>query len=128
MSKFALDEFNNVNGHIIFYKLIENDHCYWNEFCIEIENEGTYYEQIFALTSQMDDKAKLKSLSSTKHKSFETNVKGVSGFEFRTHDLRAYGIKDTDGNIIIFAGKKANQKKDEVQFRAIVKRYINSKK
>ena len=128
MSIFVLDEFNNVNGNITFYKLIEDGHCYWNEFCIELENEGTYYEQIFTLTSQMNDKANLKSLPEKKHKSFETHVKGISGFEFRTRDLRAYGINDKEGNIIILAGKKANQPKDEVQFRSIVKRYINSKK
>lgn len=128
MSKFALDEFNNVNGQITFYKLIEDGYCYWNEFCTAIQEEGMYYEQIFALTSQMNDKSNLKSLPNTKHKSYATHVKGVSGFEFRTRDLRAYGISDKEGNIIIFAGKKANQARDEVQFRSIVKRYINAKK
>jgi len=127
MSIFVLDEINNVNGDITFYRLIEDGHCYWNEFCIALENEGTYYEQVFTLTSQMNDKAKLKSLPEKKHKSFATHVKGVSGFEFRTKDLRAYGINAIEGNIIIFAGKKANQPRDEVKFRSIVRRYIDSK-
>jgi hypothetical protein len=128
MSSFVLDDFNNVNGTINFYKLIEDGVCYWNEFCIALENEGTHYEQIFALTSLMDRKSNLKSLAKEKYHDYDTKVKGVSGFEFKTSDLRAYGIKDALGNIIIFAGKKSNQKKDEVTFRSIVKRYSESKK
>jgi hypothetical protein len=127
MSKFVLDEFNNVNGTIDFYKLIEDGVCYWNEFCIEVEKEGTHYEQIFSLTAIMDRKSKLKGLAKDKYHDYDTKVKGVSGFEFKTKDLRAYGIKDDIGNIIIFAGKKSNQKKDEATFRSIVKRYIESK-
>jgi len=127
MSKFVLHEINNVNGIIKFYRLIDDGVCYWNEFCIKLEAEGTYYDQVFSITAQMNDKANLKSLPKNKHKSFNTKVKGVSGFEFRTRDLRAYGISDEDGNVIIFAGKKANQPKDEIQFRSIVKRYIESK-
>jgi hypothetical protein len=127
MSKFVLDEINNVNGTIRFYKLIEDGICYWNEFCLALQAEGTYYDQVFSITSQMNDKANLKTLPNTKHKSFNTKVKGVNGFEFRTRDLRAYGINDENGNVIIFAGKKANQGKDEIRFRSIVKRYIESK-
>jgi len=128
MSKFALDEINNVIGQITFYKLIEDSYCYWNEFCTELENEGTYYDQVFSFTAQMNDKANLKSLPETKHKAFATQVKGVNGFEFRTRDLRAYGISQNEGNIIVIAGKKAEQHKIEIQFRSIVKRYIESKK
>lgn len=128
MSKFVLDEFNNVNGKITFYKLIEDGRCYWNELCLALEAEGTYYEQIPALISQMNDKANLKSLPKSKHKAFATHITGISGFELRTHDLRVYGIHDKVGNIIILGGKKANQNKDEVKFRAIVKSYNDSKK
>jgi hypothetical protein len=128
MSTFVLDEMNNVNGTITFYRLIEDGVCYWNEFCMSIENEGTHYEQVFALTAQMNRKANLHSLSEKKYHAYDTNVPGISGFEFKTKDLRAYGIKDGDGNTIIFAGKKSNQRTDEVMFRSIVKRYIESKK
>ncbi|MDR3693517.1 hypothetical protein [Mucilaginibacter sp.] len=106
MSKFVLDEFNNVNGTITFYKIIEDGVCYWNEFCKTIEKEGIWYEQIYTLISQMDRKAKLKSLPKEKYHDYSTGVKGVNGFEFKTKDLRAYGIKDELGNVIIFAGKK----------------------
>jgi hypothetical protein len=128
MSKFALDEMNNVNGVITFYRLIEDGVCYWNEFCVEIEKEGTHYEQVFALTAQMNRKANLQSLAEKKYHAYDTKVTGVSGFEFKTKDLRAYGIKDEQGNIIIFAGKKSNQDDDEVTFRSIVKRYTESKR
>jgi hypothetical protein len=128
MSIFVLDEINNVNGSITFYRLIEDGLCYWNEFCLEIEREGNYYEQVFTLTSQMNSKANLKSLPKEKYHDYDTKVKGVSGFEFKTRNLRAYGIKDELGNIIIFAGKKSNQSKDETTFRSIVKRYSESKK
>jgi len=128
MSRFVLDEINNVNGNITFYRLIEDGICYWNEFCLELEREGTYYEQVFAITAQMNRKANLKTLPKDKYHDYDTKVKGVSGFEFKTRNLRAYGIKDEQGNIIIFAGKKANQPKDEITFRSIVKRYSDSKK
>jgi hypothetical protein len=127
MSKFVLKEFNNVNGTITFFKLIEDGYCYWDEFCKGIQREATWVEQLDALVSQMDDKANLKTLSEKKHKEFSTGIKGISGFEFRTRDLRAYGIKDEQGNVIIFAGKKTTQDKDEIKFRSIVKRYISSK-
>jgi hypothetical protein len=128
MSKFVLDEFNNVNGTITFFKIIEDGVCYWNEFCKTIQNEGVWVEQLDTLISQMDRKANLKSLPKEKYHDYSTGVKGVSGFEFKTRDLRAYGIKDELGNVIIFAGKKNSQNKDEEKFKSIVKRYSNSKK
>jgi hypothetical protein len=126
MSRFVLDEINNVNGQITFYRLIEDEHCYYNEFCMTMEREGTYYDQVFRFKSQMNDKANLQPLSKSKHKAFATHVKGVSGFEFRTYDLRLYGIDSKLGNIIILGGKKSDQSKNEVQFRSIVKRYSES--
>jgi len=126
MSKFVLDEFNNVNGIITFYKLIDNEYCYWNEFCKSIQKEGVWVEQLDALISQMNRVANLESMPEKKYHPYSTKVKGVIGFEFRTKDLRAYGIKDKKGNIIICAGKKNSQDDDETQFRSIVKRYSNS--
>jgi hypothetical protein len=128
MSKFVLQELNNVNGKITFFKIIEDGVCYWNEFCKTIQNEGIWIEQLDTLISQMDTKANLKSLPKEKYHPYSTEVKGVNGFEFKTRDLRAYGINDDFGNVIIFAGKKNSQDKDEVKFKSIVKRYSGSKK
>ena|ERR1035437_1147683 len=128
MSKFALKEYNNVNGIITFFKIIEDGFCYWDEFCKSIQAEGTWEEQLDVLVSQMDSKANLKPLSDKKYKEISTGIKGIKAFEFRTWDLRAYGIKDEKGNIIILAGKKATQDKDISQLKSIIKRYLSSKK
>lgn len=128
MSKFVLKELNHVNGTITFFKIIEDGVCYWDEFCKGIQRDGTWVEQIAALVSQMDAKANLKPLSEKKYKEISTGIKGIISFEFRTWDLRAYGIKDENGNIIILAGKKTTQDKDISQFKSIIKRYLLSKK
>ncbi|CAN5174548.1 hypothetical protein BH09BAC6_BH09BAC6_16800 [soil metagenome] len=128
MSKFALKEFNNVNGTITFFKIIEDGFCYWDDFCKSIQRDGTWVEQLDVLVSQMDDKANLKPLSEKKYKEISTGINGIKGFEFRTKDLRAYGIKDAQGNIIIYAGKKSTQPKDIPKLKSIVKRYLTSEK
>lgn len=126
MPKFVKKHCNNIYGKIPFYKIIEDGECYWDEFCKQIQSEGTWVDQLLVLTSLMDDKSNLRLLPQVKYRPIDSGVSGVDGFEFKSNDLRAYCISD-GGNIIIMAGKKSTQKKDIPKFRSIVKRYINSK-
>lgn len=127
MSKFDVKRCNNINGKIAFFKLIENEKCHWDEFCKEIQREGTWAEQLDSLISQMDDKANMKLLPETKYRDIDTGVPGVKCYEFKSRDLRAYCMTDGVG-IIIFAGRKSTQSKDISKFKSLVKQYKESKK
>jgi hypothetical protein len=127
MSKFALKQKNDVNGKVPVFKIIEDKHCYWDEFCKSIQKEGTWEPQLYALVSQMNDLANLKPLGK-KYKDVTPDKELIKEFELKTNDLRAYGIKDEKGNIIILGGKKSTQHEDYKTFRSVKKRYLESKK
>ncbi len=126
MSKFVLKEYNNVNGEIKFYKLIEDKFCYWDDFCRKIQKDGTWEDQLVALISRLNDVANLKLLPKQKFRDITPKKEKVSEYEIKSHNLRVYFIKDTNGNIVLLGGKKSSQPEDIKKFREIKKRYLKS--
>jgi len=125
MSKFVVEPCNDVNGTIPFFKIIEDSKCYWNEFCIEIEKDGTWENQLDQLKSRMDEISNLKSLPFKKfHK---LDPPSIDEYEVKTDNLRAYLILYKSTYIILYAGKKTNQVKDLKTFKKIRERYLNAK-
>lgn len=126
MPKFVLEPCNDINGERRFFKLIENTQCQWNEFCILIEKEGTWEEQLDLLKTRMDEVSKNKTLPYKKcHK---MDSPDNDSYEFKTDNLRVYVLLNDNEYIIVHAGKKSNQAKDIVKYRAIKKRYLNANK
>jgi hypothetical protein len=125
MSKFVLEPCNDIVGKITFFKIIEDTECYWNDFCKEIEKDGTWDDQLDQLKSRMDEVSNLKIMPYKKfHK---LDPPSVDEYEVKTDNLRAYLLFDNNGYIILYAGKKTDQDKDLRTFRKIRQRYLNAK-
>src|ERR1700749_5074955 len=107
MSKFVLEPLNDVNGEIDFFKILENEECYWNKFCIEIEESGNWEAQLDQLKAIMDDVANKKLLPQNKFKKLDPPK--TDEYEAKTHDLRAYLLLDDNGFILMYASKKSEQ-------------------
>lgn len=75
----------------------------------------------------MDAVANLLSLPETKFHPYSDGKDGVREYEFKTKHLRVYAIEQKGGKIVIIGGTKANQAKDQVEFRRLKKGYIASK-
>jgi len=126
MSKFVLEPCNDINGKIVFFKILEDSYCSWNEFCKEIESDATWEDQLDLLKSRMDEVANLKLMPYTKFHKLDPPK--TDEYEVKTANLRAYLLLDSNGYIIMYAGKKTDQPKDLITFRAIKKRYLNANK
>lgn len=124
MSKFVLEEINDVNGDIDFYKVIEDAFCYWNDFCISIENKTNWGIQLDQLKARMDDVANGEILPKERFRKLE----GMDdSYEVKTANLRAYLLLDENGFIIIYASKKSEQNKALNKFTSIKNRYLKEK-
>ncbi|HSY62428.1 MAG TPA: hypothetical protein VK796_11150, partial [Cytophaga sp.] len=97
----------------------------WNDFCKEIEKDGTWDNQLDQLKSRMDE---VSNLNNMPYKKFhKLDPPSVDEYEVKTDNLRAYLLLDNNGYIILYAGKKADQDKDLRTFRKIRQRYLDAK-
>ncbi|HEY5326833.1 MAG TPA: hypothetical protein VIJ27_07520 [Mucilaginibacter sp.] len=130
MSKFVLEILNDVNGNVDFFKILEErvgldrKRCYWNEFCKEIEDETNWACELDEMKAVMDDVANGEIVPKWKWRKY----KGIDDtYEAKTDNLRAYILKDENGYIIIYAGKKSDQDKGINRYKSITKRYLAEK-
>jgi hypothetical protein len=130
MSKFDLEELNDVNGSVEFFKILEEKigvkrkACYWNDFCKEIEDKTNWGGEIDELKAVMDDVANGQIVG----KKWWRKYKGIDDtYEAKTDNLRAYLLKDESGYIIINASKKSDQDKGINKYQSITKRYLTEK-
>ena len=106
MVKYTLVRMEQIRGKQVFDKLVVDGVAPFDTFINELEE--IYRSEVRTLYSLMDAVANLMSLPKTKH-------------------LRAYAIEQQGGKIIIIGGMKANQAKDETEFRRLKNGYIASK-
>ncbi|MES2111365.1 MAG: hypothetical protein V4577_21595 [Bacteroidota bacterium] len=124
MSKFVLEEINDVNGEVEFFKILEDGTCYWNDFCIEIETKTNWGEELDQLKARMDDVSNRLILPKEKFRKY----KGFDDtYEVKTRNLRAYLLLDENGYVLINASKKSDQEKGINKYKAIITRYLQEK-
>lgn len=124
MSKFVLEELNDVNGQVDFFKILEDGICYWNDFCIEIETNTNWNEELDQLKARMDDVSNRLILPKEKFRKY----KGIDDtYEAKTKNLRAYLLLDENGYILVNASKKSDQEKGINKYKAIITRYLQEK-
>ncbi len=124
MPKFALEKIEAVSGKQQFDKLVVDGICPFDEF--EKNLESQYKPELVGIYNSMNNVANLKTLPEKKYH-FYNDAKGeYREFEFKSKNLRVYGITQKNGKIIILGGTKAKQKSDEKEFRSIKKKYIAS--
>ena len=125
MTNCTLEEIDSIKGKYKFYHLLIDGNSDYRNFVDNIED--IYKTELLTILSNMNEIANLNKLPSTKFRPFHVK-KHDKAFEFKSKNLRVYGIhEDKTGKIIIFGGYKKNQKKDAVKFESKVKIYLQSK-
>ena len=114
-----------ICGKQVFDKLVVDGVAPFDTFISELEER--YRSEVMTLYSYMDAVANLMSLPKTKFHPYSDGKDGVREYEFKTKHLRAYAIEQPGGKIIIIGGMKANQDKDQAEFRRLKNGYIASK-
>lgn len=128
MPNFALINIDTINGKQVFEKLVVDDVCPFDEFERSIESNKKYYNELGSIYNYMEQLANGASLPETKFKDITPRKETVKEYEFKSRNLRVYAIKKENGKIIIFAGKKNNQKKDLKRFRSLKSQFLNQEK
>ena len=124
MAKYTLERMKQIRGKQVFDKLVVDGVAPFDTFIEELEEE--YRSEAMTLYSYMDLVSNLHSLPKTKFHPYSDGKDGVREFEFKTKHLRVYAIEQKGGKIIIIGGTKANQAKDQAEFRRMKQGYIAS--
>lgn len=124
MVKYTLERMAQIRGKQVFDKLVVDGVAPFDTFIEELEER--YRSEVRTLYAYMDAVSNLLSLPETKFHPFSDGKDGVREFEFKTKHLRVYAIEQKGGKIIIIGGTKANQAKDQTEFRRLKIGYIAS--
>lgn len=125
MVKYTLERMEQIRGKQVFDKLVVDGVAPFDTFIDKLEER--YRSEVRTLYSIMDAVANLQSLPETKFHPYSDGKDGVREYEFKTKHLRVYAIEQIGGKIIILGGTKANQTKDQAEFRRLKIGYIASK-
>lgn len=124
MPIFALEKIEAINGKQEFDKLIVDGVCLFDEFEETLPKD--LKSELVGIYNSMQNVADLKSLPFKKFHFYDDGSNGTREFEFKSKNLRVYGITKPNGKIIILGGTKAKQDKDQSEFRRIKKLYLSS--
>ena len=124
MAKYTLERMEQIRGKQVFDKLVVDGVAPFDTFIEELEEK--YRSEAMILYSYMDLVSNLHSLPDTKFHPYSSGKDGVREYEFKTKHLRVYAIEQKGGKIIIIGGTKANQAKDQAEFRRLKQGYIAS--
>ena len=125
MVKYTLERMEQIRGKQVFDKLVVDGVAPFDTFIERLEDN--YRSEVRTLYAIMDAVANLLSLPETKFHPYSDGKDGVREYEFKTKHLRVYAIEQKGGKIIIIGGTKANQAKDQAEFRRLKKGYLESK-
>ncbi len=124
MSIYSLERIEQVRGIQVFEKLVVNGIAPFDRFVENLEN--VYRSELMTLYKYMEVVANLQPLPANKFHPYDDGKDGYREFEFKTKHLRVYVIAKPGGKIVVLGGTKANQAKDQVEFRRLKRGYINS--
>ena len=122
MSIFAVERLEAVrdNGRVLFFKLVKDDVCWFDEFYKEVSKNSKRASELRSILSMMDYLAETNAmLPDTKFNSVKHGNK-VMGYEFKKNDLRVYCMKPSANVVVVFGGYKKNQKNDIKKLKSIV--------
>jgi len=128
MPKFTLNKIEEIDGKQEIYKLLVDKSCQFDDFENEIEQRGQYTEELGKIYAHIEDFANNLTLPETKFRILNKGQKydRIKEYEFKSKNLRVYGIKAPNGQIIIMGGYKSNQTKDLRKFRSIKSIYLEN--
>ncbi|WMN12691.1 hypothetical protein QYS49_34310 [Marivirga salinae] len=120
---FALERVKEIKGKIDFFVLVKNEVNQYEEVKKQLQKEGNYESELNTIQTRLQSMAELQSLPETKCR--QLHPKSEKDYEIKTKNLRLYLFHlENKGRVIVFLGKKTNQKKDIKRFRSIKKEYL----
>ena len=124
MPTFALQKIEAIKGKQEFEKLVVDGKCPFDEFEKGLEERDR--KEMVGIYNSMQAIADLRSLPYKKFHFYDEGENGVREFEFKSKNLRVYGITKKNGKIVIYGGTKANQVHDSAEFRRIKNLFLSS--
>jgi hypothetical protein len=124
MDKYSLERIEQVKGKQAFDKLVVNGVAPFDEFVKDLEE--IYRSELRTMYAYMNRVANLHALPKEKYHPYNDGKDGFREYELKTKHLRVYLIEKPGGKIVVLGGMKANQRKDQNEFRRLKKGYINS--
>lgn len=100
-----------LNEEYVFYKLVINGKCQFDEFLCEIEKNVQRAKSFKSIIALMDSFSASRKLPDTKFRYIHSRYRSDI-YEFKKNDIRVYVIKDKSDITIAMGGYKQNQKKD----------------
>lgn len=131
MSKFVLEEIEELEGKQRFYKLIVNGRCGLDSFWEKYSRDKLYRKELIVIQTRLNMLAELKHnyLDLTKFRELKRNKRSdlYKDYEVKTRHLRLYFFRDeARGMIIVLGGSKKEQKSDISKMRSIKLAYFNA--
>lgn len=128
MYTFALKEIKEIDGKLKIFKLFIDGECSYDEFEMEIKNEGNLKSELITIGTRLHEIADCKSLPEKKFRDITPKNGDNKEYEIKTHHLRVYLFHEKNtGRIIVCGGKKGTQDADIRRFRKIKKEYFKQK-
>lgn len=121
--EYSREKFDLVeNDEFVFYKLVLDDWCQFDEFIAEIEKNVRDSKSFSGIIALMDAFSSKIMLPNTKFRNIHLGHRNDL-FEFKKNDIRVYVIKGTSDITIAMGGYKKEQDKDISKLKRNLKDY-----
>lgn len=125
MPNFAVQKIEAIKGKQVFNKLIVDGISPLDEFEESLEEQ--YKTEMDSIYLYMEEVANLRALPRTKFRELTGVKDSTKEYEFKSHHLRVYAIKQPNCKLVVMCGYKNSQNEDITKFRELKRRYISQK-
>ena len=118
---FAVEKLEAVRdtGKVLFFKLVKDDVCWFDDFYEEQNKDAKHASELRAILTMMDYMAETDARFPEEKFNSIKHGKNAIGYEFKKKDLRVYCLKPASNVVVVFGGYKKNQKKDVARLEKI---------
>ncbi len=100
------------NGRVLFFKLIKDEVCWFDEFYEEQMKDAKHASDLRTVLTVMDYMAETNAILPKEKFNSIKRGKSVIGYEFKKNELRVYCLKPASNMVVVFGGYKKNQGMD----------------
>lgn len=123
---FAFEKMTEIRGKIPFYKLKKQDNIQLDDFETELVASPKYIKEYLKILSWMDLYSNGELVGKEKFRTLDHDKSPYTLFEFKSRNLRVYGMGCPGGEIIILGGYKNRQNRDLKRVRKIAEAVYKS--
>lgn len=124
---FVFEKMDEIKGRIPFYKLKKHNYNQLDHFETALVNNPGYMKEYRKILSWMDLYSNGEIVGKTKFRKLDCGKGPYPLFEFKSKNLRVYGMGGPFGELILLAGYKNRQNRDIERVRKIAKAVYQEK-